>query len=81
MSKDRFIRRLSKKCHLSLKDTRHLYDLMTDACIEELLENKELDLFNIMDIQLEQVDISNVKLKSSFTFSIKKKIRSLIKQG
>ena len=67
---------LIREAHKSLK-------VIATSKVERLKEeiDKELDLFNIIDIQLEQVDISNVKLKSSFTFSIKKKIRSLIKQG
>ena len=65
-NKKAFIRNIAKKCSISVKDAAKLYDLLTEVCIEELLAQRSLNLFSVINININQDDISNVSINSKF---------------
>lgn len=75
------VRKLAERCHITIKDANVFYDVMQEALMEHLLENKQLNVFNIIEINLEPDGLNKVKLTSSFTRSTLTKIRSLVKHG
>ena len=75
-----FIRNIAKKCSISIKDAAQLYDLLTEACLEELLAQRCLNMFDVININIVQDDISNVSINSKFTPLITKRVRELVKQ-
>ena len=79
-NKKTFIRNIAKKCSISVKDASKLYDLLTESCIEELLAQRCINMFGVINIEIVQDDISNVSINSKFSPFITKRIRELIKQ-
>ena len=79
-NKKTFMRNIAKKCSISVKDASKLYDLLTESCIEELLAQRCINMFGVINIEIVQDDISNVSINSKFSPFMIKRIRELIKQ-
>ena len=79
-NKKTVIRNIAKKCSISVKDASKLYELLTEACVEELLAQRCINMFGVINIDIVQDDISNVSINSKFSPLMIKRIRELVKQ-